>query len=161
MIGELFDTGVVSAIKDWKIVMESIMATPRRENSWNPCHVKRSKRTSWRDRKLVCGGAACERRRKKFLPLENEGAGGAVVPFWQNWNWNETKESWRTEENVHTPWLGCQVTYQRTITGDRNYFGHRVQEYCERKENCNAWKSIFHFPSNSFNSHLKRIHEKS
>ena len=31
MIGELFDTGVVSAIKDWKIVIESIMATPRRE----------------------------------------------------------------------------------------------------------------------------------
>ena len=31
MIGELFDTGVVSAIRDWNMVMESIMATPRRE----------------------------------------------------------------------------------------------------------------------------------
>ena len=32
MIGELCDTGVFSAIKDWKMVMESIMATPRRES---------------------------------------------------------------------------------------------------------------------------------
>ena len=47
------------------------------------------------------------------------------------WNW--------TEENVQTHSASWQtVTYQRTITGDRNYFGHRVQEYRERKENCNA-----------------------
>ena len=43
IIGELFDTGVVSAIRDWNMVMESIMATPRRETMSatatveNPC----------------------------------------------------------------------------------------------------------------------------
>ena len=43
------------------------------------------------------------------------------------------------KENVQTHSASWQtVTYQRTITGDRNYFGHRVQEYRERKENCNA-----------------------
>ena len=38
MIGELFETGVFSAIRDWKIVMESIMATPK-ERKFVKIHV--------------------------------------------------------------------------------------------------------------------------
>ena len=59
MIGELFETGVFSAIRDWKMVMESIMATPRRESlSKSKCHVvSMSKRTNGRNG--IYGRAAC------------------------------------------------------------------------------------------------------
>ena len=144
IIGELFDTGVVSAIRDWNMVMESIMATPRRETMSataaveNPCcHVsgvdepaaeKIEKLVSnlWL-RRVVSG-------EKRSRPCKRRD-GGAVVPVWRN----KMKESSRTKRKMcnHTR-PECQVTYQRTITGDRNYFGHRVQENCERKENCNA-----------------------
>ena len=81
-------------------------------------------------------GAACGERRKKFLPLEKEGRGVQLFQCLTLDEQNEGKLKDK-EEKVHTR-PGCLVTYQRTITGDRNYFGHRVQENCERKENCNA-----------------------
>ena len=78
MIGELFETGVFSAIRDWKIVIESIMATPRRETlSKSICHVVRSKRTNkWN----VWRGAACV---KKSRP-------------WKRRNW----ECWRSSSTL-------------------------------------------------------------
>ena len=95
MIGELFETGVFSAIRDWKIVIESIMATPRREIlSKSICHVVRSKRTNkWN----VWRGAECV---KKSCP-------------WKRRNW----ECWRSSSTLELEQKVWEFETGQKITG--------------------------------------------
>ena len=152
IIGELFDTGVVSAIRDWKIVIDSIMATPRRENLSTNTHVLWGlEDISTVKNCLESSSGAWEPWRKKSsFPIEKVGSGRVQLQLpVEDWTKNKRKKMCTRH--------CCQVTYQRTITGDRNYFWHRVQEYCKRKENCNAWKSNFHFHNNSIMERVSTV----
>ena len=102
IIGELFDTGVVSAIRDWKIVIDSIMATPRRENLSTNTHVLWGlEDISTVKNCLESSSGAWEPwRKKKFLPHRKGWVGKGAVATASGGLDEEQKE-----ENVHTPLL--------------------------------------------------------
>ena len=85
IIGELFDTGVVSAIRDWKIVIDSIMATPRRENLSTNTHVLWGlEDISTVKNCLESSSGAWEPWRKKSsFPIEKVGSGRVQLRQWR------------------------------------------------------------------------------